>query len=208
MITNLTVNDLIAFESEVADLFNAAKIRAPIHLYSGCEVDMINVFQGIREKDWVFCSWRSHYQCLLKGVPRQQLLDKIVAGHSMTLCFPEHRIASSAILGGILPIALGVAMAIAHTGWEDREHVYCWMGDMTSESGIAHECIKYAKRHWLPITWIVEDNNQSTCTPTRAVWSMDELIYESREMQRRDEVFYYRYNLTYPHSGAGKRVQF
>ena len=30
---------------------------------------IIEVFKKIKTKDWVFCSWRSHYQCLLKGVP-------------------------------------------------------------------------------------------------------------------------------------------
>ena len=61
--------DLILFEKEIADLFNNGKIRSPVHLYKGNENKIIEVFKNIRENDWVFCSWRSHYQCLLKGVP-------------------------------------------------------------------------------------------------------------------------------------------
>ena len=77
MITNLTPTDLIQFEKRVADSFNQAKIKAPVHLYSNNEKEMIKVFEDIKEEDWVFCSWRSHYQCLLKGVPENELFEKI-----------------------------------------------------------------------------------------------------------------------------------
>ena len=60
--------DLILFEKEIASLFNDGKIRAPVHLYKGNENKIIKVFKNIKKNDWVFCSWRSHYQCLLKGV--------------------------------------------------------------------------------------------------------------------------------------------
>ena len=88
--------DLVSFEDEIAALFNSGNIRAPVHLYSGNEDQMIKIFQKIRAEDWVFCSWRSHYQCLLKGVPREIVRDEILAGRSISLCFPEHRIYSSA----------------------------------------------------------------------------------------------------------------
>ena len=45
------------------------------------------------------------------------------------------------------------------------------MGDMTAETGIAHECIKYARNHQLPIRFIVEDNGKSVCTDTREAWN-------------------------------------
>ena len=106
--------DLIAFEEEIADLFNAGKIRAPVHLYKGNENKIINVFKNINKNDWVFCSWRSHYQCLLKGVPPNKVKAEILAGRSISLCFPEHKIFSSAIVGGVLPIAVGTAMSIKY----------------------------------------------------------------------------------------------
>jgi len=96
----MTKEELIAFEDDIAALFNAGKIRAPVHLYSGNEDSIISVFRQIRSQDWVFCSWRSHYQCLLKGVPKELVRAEILAGRSISLCFPEHRIYSSAIVGG------------------------------------------------------------------------------------------------------------
>ena len=94
-----TPEDLIKFEEEIAELFNKAKIKAPIHLYYGNEDFIVEFFRKVRKQDWVFCSWRSHYQCLLKGVPENEVFSEIIKGHSISLCFPEHKIFSSAIVG-------------------------------------------------------------------------------------------------------------
>ena len=204
MRTTLSASELIAFEDDIATRFNEKQIRAPIHLYSGCEEPMIDVFERFVEPDdWVLCSWRSHYQCLLKGVPPDEVRAAIHDGKSISLCFPQYRILSSAIVGGVLPIAVGLAMGIKAEGGTNK--VICFMGEMTSETGIAHECIKYSTQHELPIQFVVEDNEQSVCTPTRDVWNMTTLTYEAR---RPDNVHYYRYRSKWPHAGSGARINF
>tara|TARA_Y100001970_G_C14204311_1_gene843019 strand:- start:1635 stop:2234 length:600 start_codon:yes stop_codon:yes gene_type:complete len=195
--------DLIKFENDIAAVFNSGKIRAPVHLYSGNEEVLIKFFKKIKKNDWVFCSWRSHYQCLLKGVPPKRLKKEILEGKSISLCFPEYRIYSSAIVGGTLPIAVGMAVSLKRK--KSRNKVYCFMGEMTSETGIAHETIKYSRNKKLPIHFIVEDNRKSVCTDTRKTWSQGKLTYEKSSDKY---VTYYKYNLKYPHAGAGKRVQF
>ena len=196
--------DLILFEEEIATLFNSGKIRAPVHLYKGNEEKIINVFENIRKNDWVFCSWRSHYQCLLKGVPAKEVKKEILAGRSISLCFPKYKIFSSALVGGALPIAVGTAMSIKYKKEKDSK-VYCFIGEMTAETGIAHECIKYSRNFKLPIHFIVEDNEKSVCTDTREAWNQKKLSFENIN----DEyVTYYKYKTTYPHAGAGIRVQF
>ncbi len=194
---------LIKFEEEIADLFNSKKIKAPIHLYHGNEDQIIKVFQKIKPEDWVFCSWRSHYQCLLKGVPENKIKEEILEGKSISLCFPDYNIFSSAMVGGSIPIAVGTAMSIKRKKLKNR--VFCFMGEMTSETGIAHECIKYSKNFQLPIHFIVEDNEKSVCTDTRKAWNQKKLTFQG---QSDEYVTYYSYNLKYPHAGAGKRVQF
>ena len=69
---------LIKFEEEIAKLFSAGKIRAPVHLYHGNEDQIINFFKKIKLDDWVFCTWRSHYQCLLKGVSEKEIKKEIL----------------------------------------------------------------------------------------------------------------------------------
>ena len=84
-----TVEGLIAFESKIADLFNNGVIRAPIHLSDGSESSIIEIFKSVKKEDWVFCSWRSHYQALLKGVPASRVEAEILAGRSIALCFSD-----------------------------------------------------------------------------------------------------------------------
>ena len=199
----MTKDELIAFEDEVAARFNTGKIRAPVHLYWGNEESIIKVFEKVRPQDWIYCSWRSHYQCLLKGVPPDEVMAEIMAGRSISLCFPQQRIYSSAIVGGVLPVAVGTAMSIQRSG-EDAK-VYCFMGEMTAEAGIAHESVKYSRNHKLPIHFVVEDNAKSVMTDTREAWNQEHLSFEG---VNDDYITYYRYETKYPHAGAGVRVQF
>jgi len=203
MPTNWSIQSLKDFETQVADLFNKGDIRAPVHLSDGSEAALIEIFKEVGADDWAFCSWRSHYQCLLKGVPPESLLKEIMAGRSISLGFPEHKIFSSAIVGGQLPIALGVAKAekLNKTG----NRVWCFIGDMTAETGMAQTCIRYAEQHDLPITFVVEDNGISVLTETRKVWASETLRFNERQSPK---VRVFEYRNKYPHAGAGVRVQF
>jgi TPP-dependent pyruvate/acetoin dehydrogenase alpha subunit len=206
MSVKYTPEDLIEFENDIAREFNEAKIKAPIHLTHGNEKQIIEIFEkhNIGSDDWVLASWRSHYQCLLKGVDPDVLKKAILSGRSISLCFKNEKVFSTAIVGGQLPIAAGIALSIKRLGGTGR--VFCFMGDMTSETGIAHESIKYARNHELPVHFIVEDNSKSVCTDTKKSWGINKLTYENMN----DEyVTYYKYSLDkYPHAGAGMRVQF
>lgn len=203
MKTAWTNESLKSFETEVADIFNRGEIRAPVHLSDGNEDALIEIFGEVSEEDWVFCSWRSHYQCLLKGVPKVDLMSEIMAGHSITLAFPEYRIFSSAIVGGQVSIAVGAALAEKRK--KSGAHVWCFMGDMTAETGIAQSSMRYALSHDLPITFIVEDNGISVCTVTREVWGSESLRFEQPNLAN---VKSFKYQSKYPHAGAGTRVQF
>ena len=77
---------------------------------------------------------------------------------------------------------------------------------MTAETGIAHECIKYAINFDLPIRFIIEDNGLSVCTETRSAWG--DRVSSLSSMVDYPNVVYYKYQSVYPHAGAGVRVQF
>ena len=198
----LTKEQLVDFETDIANCFNNAMIKAPVHLYDGNEEQMINIFKNVEPEDWIFCSWRSHYQCLLKGVPQEQLKQDILDGKSITLCYPEYNVYSSAIVTGNIPIATGVALDIKRKG--GTNHVWCFVGDMTSETGTFFENWKYAVNHDLPITYVIENNGKSVCTETNKVWNTNEL-YFAKETRK---IIYYEYQTKYPHAGAGARIQF
>lgn len=200
MQTKHTVESLKAFELDIASEFNAGNIRAPVHLSGGNEEPLLRIFDRVEPHDWVLTTWRSHYHCLLKGVPADQLRADIIAGHSITLCYPGHRILSSAIVGGILPISVGIAMAIKRQGRDER--VWCFVGDMSSHTGAYHESVRYAYGHGLGITFVCEDNEKSVATPTGEVWG------NNLDPNRPVAVDYYKYKLSWPHTGAGTWVNF
>jgi TPP-dependent pyruvate/acetoin dehydrogenase alpha subunit len=197
----LTASNLIEFEAEVAAIFNDGKIRAPVHLSGGNEDVLIDIFKDIQPNDFVFSTWRSHYHALLHGIPRDKLMSAIVGGKSISLNFPEHNFYSSAIVGGMLPIATGVAWAAKRK--ETSTRVYVFVGDMASRGGLYQECYNYSFGHDLPIVFVSEENNLSVCSPTKDVWGKKNPRKSGKCLEMT-----YSYSIPWPHSGAGKRVEF
>lgn len=193
----MTPETLLAFEAEMATLFEEGKIRSPLHLAGGNEQNLIDVFKHIDlENDWLCCQWRSHYHCLLAGVPPEELKAAILQGRSINLCFPKYRVISSAIVGGIAPIAMGIAWGLKRSGKPGK--VWVFMGDMTVLTGIVSETMRYAHGHELPIRFVTEDNGKSVCTNTKEVWGRSGYSPHIS----------YRYEMTRPHVGIGKHVSF
>ena len=193
-----TPEKLIRFEERIVEHWEAGKIRGPIHLSNGNEDQLIEIFKIVSEKDWVFSTWRSHYHWLLKGISADYAEALILDGKSITLCDINEKFYASAIVGGTLSIALGVAMGIKAK--RSDEKVFVFIGDMSFESGIFYEVHKYARNFDLPIVFVVEDNAVSTYTPTEATWN------KKREIP--EDVIHYTYKSKYPHYGSGKWVVF
>jgi pyruvate dehydrogenase E1 component alpha subunit len=204
--------ELIDFEKEIGDLFNEGKIKAPVHLYAGNEDKIMEVFKDIDvENDWICCTWRNHYQALLKGIPKDVIKEQIMNGKSMVMNLPEYKFICSSIVGGIPSIATGIAWSLKLQNKKGR--VWVWTGDMSSETGHWHEAYKFALGQDLPITFVVEDNHKSVCTPTEKIWGRNDPYYLERKytggVMYQPKLVYYQYsNDKYPHAGAGQRVQF
>ena len=194
----MTKERLIAFESRVAAAFLDRQILAPIHLSGGNEDSLIEIFKDVRDQDWVCSTWRSHYHALLKGIPEEQLFADILAKRSMHISSAKHRFLSSSIMGGMLPIACGLAMGIQRRG--GNEKVWVFIGDMCSRAGVHSEFSRYAVGHNLPVKIVVEDNGMSTNTPTDETWGMcwpGQLGFH-----------HYEYERVYAHVGCGQWVNF
>jgi|SRR6516164_4803444 pyruvate dehydrogenase E1 component alpha subunit len=195
----LNAKDLMDFERDIEQLFAAGAIKSPVHLAGGNEHELIRIFSGIKSYDWVLCTWRAHYHALLRGVPPTQVKKAILDGHSIALCFPAYKFLSSALVGGICPIATGIAWAIKRR--HGREVVHCFVGDMAVRTGIYHECQQYCMGHDLPVHWIIEDNGKSVTTNTREVWGKG--VFKTAP-----DKTVYQYELNRPHVGIGTFVVF
>ena len=195
----ITKQDLVDFELKVKEEYEKATITGPVHMSGGNEDQLLEVFKYVNEGDWVFSSWRNHYHALLHGVPEDHLYELITSGKSMSVFCKNPKMYTSSIVGGIIPIALGAAKAIKLKGSDNK--VWCFIGDMTSETGGFHEAYKYSRCHDLPLEVVIEDNDMSTNTPTSETWN-------NKKTKHPEDVFYYKYERIYPHHGTGQWILF
>ena len=202
----MTKEDIQKFEKEIADVFATGAIHAPVHLRAGREDELIRIFreQAIGTDDYVFGFWDSHELALLKGVPRDELKQAILDGKSIALCFPEYKILCSGIVGSLMGVAAGTAWALKRQNKKGKVYIFC--GDMSSETGIFHEAIKYAVNFDLPAVFVVSDNGLSVMTETRKVWGSEEPWFKGTRFESKIE--YFQYKNGWPHSGLGKLIKF
>jgi len=206
--SEVTQQDLIEFENKIVETYKEGKLRSPIHLSGSMdgelEVFLIDFFKKIRKEDWMFTTYRSHYHALLKGMPKERLLNWILNNKSIHVMDSEHKILTSAIVGGMLPIALGTALSIKEKGGDEK--VYIFVGDMTASTGVFHDVWSYSINNDLPIHFVIEDNGLSTDTPTREVWGSQALWYDGKGES--EKISYIKYVRKYPHYGCGAFVDF
>ena len=195
---NWTKEQLEQFELDCKAEWETGSVLGPVHLSKGNEEQLIEIFQYVHPQDYVYSTWRNHYHALLHGISEEWLMDEIERGRSMKIINKEHNFIISAIVGGIIPQALGTAMALKEKGSDRR--VWCFVGDMGFETGEFHLCHKYARNFDLPLEFVVEDNNLSTNTPTDETWGKKQKVP--------DDVIYYQYERGFPHHGSGTWVLF
>ena len=201
-LSRYNLSELRKFEENIFKYYNKGLIRGPIHLSYGNEEKLIKIFKYIDKNDWVFSNWRNHYHALLHGVDENLIRRFIYDGKSMSVSSNYPRFFSSSIVAGCLPIALGVAKS--NKILKKKNKVWCFIGDMTAETGIFYETYKYAKNFNLNITFIVEDNCLSTNTPTHFAWNKKKYF----DCKKYPDVIYYIYLNKYPQQGTGMWVLF
>jgi TPP-dependent pyruvate/acetoin dehydrogenase alpha subunit len=202
----MTKEEIIAFEKDIADVFATGVIRAPVHLRAGREDALIKIFkdENIGDDDYVFGFWDSHELALLKGVPASDVKAEILRGRSIALSFPKHKVLCSGIVGSLMGTAAGVAWSLKHQGKKGRAFLFC--GDMSAETGIFHEAVKYVHNFGLPAKFIVCDNGVSVMTNTRETWGSNDPWFMGTKYEK--NIIYFKYTNGYPHSGLGKLIKF
>ena len=205
-----TKEDLIQFEDEIVQMYREGKIKAPLHLSGGNEEQIIEMFKEVQPEDFIFTTYRSHYHALLKGMPRQRLVDWIVDCKSIHVMDSEYKIFSSAIVAGTTSIALGYALSIKLK--KEKERVWCFIGDMTASTGTFKDCLEYAMNFNLPIIFVIENNGLSTDTKTHEAWGTTEEkieeYYNTLAEKYPNYIKHYKYTRTRPHYGIGEFVIF
>lgn len=163
-------------ESLVEPILNK-EIKTPCHLYTGQEAIATGVCLALEKDDYVFGTHRSHGHYLAKGGDIKELIAEIYGketgcskgrGGSMHIISKEAGfLGSTPIVAGIIPLALGVALAIKAQGRSLTST--CFFGDGATGEGVLYESLNFAALKKLPLIFVCENNLYSTHLPIREI---------------------------------------
>lgn len=154
------------FEERCAEDYAAQKIRGFLHLYIGEEAVAAGVIGALRPEDAVIATYREHAHALLRGVPATTVMAEMYGkaagcsrgrGGSMHLFCREHRLfGGHAIVAGLLPIAVGLALADHLRG--QPVVTAAFFGEGAAAEGEFHESLNLAALWRLPVLFVCENN--------------------------------------------------
>lgn len=154
------------FEEKCAELYTMEKIRGFLHLYIGEEANAVGVMDALSGEDAVVATYREHGHALAKGVAAKEIMAEMYGkqegssrgrGGSMHIFDADRRFyGGNAIVGGGLPLAVGLALADKMQG---KERVTCcFFGEGATAEGEFHESLNLAALWQLPVLFICENN--------------------------------------------------
>jgi pyruvate dehydrogenase E1 component alpha subunit len=153
-------------EEKSAELYTQGKIGGFLHLYIGEEAIAVGACKALRQEDHLLTAYRDHGWAIARGLDAKGVMAELLGkatgvsggkGGSMHLASAEHQYwGGHAIVGGHLPLATGVGLAIRYQ--EKDEAVLCVFGEGSTNIGYFHESINLAAVWNLPVVYLVENN--------------------------------------------------
>jgi pyruvate dehydrogenase E1 component alpha subunit len=175
------------FEAKCVELYQAQKILGFLHLYDGEEAVSVGVMEALTPEDAVIATYREHGQALARGVDPGCLVAEMMGklngccrgrGGSMHFFHRAHRFfGGNAIVGGGLPLALGIALADRTQG---RATVTaCFFGEGAADEGEFHETLNLASLWRLPILFVCENNLYSMGTAVERAEAETDFVHKA-----------------------------
>src|SRR5512144_1449355 len=153
------------FENKCAELYTQEKIRGFLHLYDGEEAVAVGVIPVLDKRDRVVATYREHGHALVRGVPMTTVLAEMYGkqegcsrgrGGSMHLFDRVTNFyGGNAIVGGGLPLAVGLALADRMRGHDIV--TACFFGEGAVAEGEFHESLNLAALWKLPVLFVCEN---------------------------------------------------
>ena len=176
------------FEEKCAELYSAGKIRGFLHLYIGEEAVAVGAMQALGREDAIVATYREHGHALARGIPIDRLMAEMYGKHegcsggrggSMHVFDAQNRFyGGNAIVGGGLPIAVGLALA---DKMQQRPRVTaCFFGDGAVAEGEFHESLNLASLWKLPVLFLCENNLYAMGTRLERAQSQTDLATKAR----------------------------
>ncbi|MCZ7527215.1 MAG: pyruvate dehydrogenase (acetyl-transferring) E1 component subunit alpha [Acidimicrobiia bacterium] len=160
------------FEERCVELYSATRIRGFLHLYIGEEAVAVGSVQALEPDDAVVATYREHGHALVRGMPARVIMAEMFGrvegcsrgrGGSMHLFDAGTRFyGGNAIVGGGLPVAVG--LALADRMQDLRRVTACFFGEGAVAEGEFHESMNLAALWRLPVLFCCENNRYAMGT--------------------------------------------
>src|SRR5512143_1948957 len=154
------------FEEKSAELYSEGKIGGFLHLYIGEEAVAVGACQALGAQDHLLTAYRDHGWAIARGLDPKRVMAELFGkatgvsggrGGSMHLAdVGRHYWGGHAIVGGHLPLATGVGLAIRYK--DESQAVLCVIGEGSTNIGYFHESVNLAAVWKLPVVYLVENN--------------------------------------------------
>ncbi|MDR9458357.1 MAG: pyruvate dehydrogenase (acetyl-transferring) E1 component subunit alpha [Salegentibacter sp.] len=171
------------FEEKSAELYTKEKIRGFLHLYIGEEAVATGVIQALKPEDNVLGTYREHAHALARDVDAGAIMAEMYGkqegcsrgrGGSMHIFDKEKNFfGGSAIVGGHLPLATG--MALASKKLKKDNITVCFFGEGAAAEGIFHEALNLASLWKVPVLFVCENNLYAMGTALRFSHAVQEI---------------------------------
>jgi TPP-dependent pyruvate/acetoin dehydrogenase alpha subunit len=162
------------FEERVEKLFFEGQLIGPCHLYLGQEAVAAGIVKALDAEDFIISTYRGHGHAIARDVPLEALMAELfgkrtgtckgLGGSMHSAMSVEHNILlASAIVGGGIPIAVGVGLALQYR--KQRRIVAVFFGDGAANTGAFHEALNLAAVWKLPVLFVCENNFYAFSVP-------------------------------------------
>jgi TPP-dependent pyruvate/acetoin dehydrogenase alpha subunit len=165
-----------AVEDTMVKLFRQNKIVGGLYSSLGQEAISVGTAYALEKKDWLAPMIRNIGALLVKGVPPRDVFmqhmakyDSPTKGKDGTSHFGDlenlHIVSPISMLGDLIPVMTGVAMAGRYLG--QKIVTMTWIGDGGSSTGVFHEGLNFAATQKAPFVLILENNLWAYSTPVK-----------------------------------------
>jgi acetoin:2,6-dichlorophenolindophenol oxidoreductase subunit alpha len=155
-----------AFEEQVNELYQGAKMPGLAHLYIGEEAIAVGVCEALNKEDYITSTHRGHGHCLAKGASVDKMFCELLGkeagychgkGGSMHIADQDTgNLGANAIVGGSSAIATGAAFASKRLG--NGRVAVCFFGEGALGQGLVYESMNMAQLWKLPVIYVCENN--------------------------------------------------
>jgi pyruvate dehydrogenase E1 component alpha subunit len=173
------------FQLKIEANYLENEMKTPIHLYIGQEAIAVAVCANLKKEDYISSNHRSHGHYLAKGGNLKALIAELYCkatgcskGHGGSMHLVDTSVGhygSSSIVGGGIPIATGLGLAIKMKKKPLVSVVF--FSDGAADEGVLYESINFAVLKKLPVIFVLENNQYSVCSHVSSRQACDNIFH-------------------------------